>query len=132
MNGAAQLAALIAATASLMAASLELFWFDRHAVRRFLRVEADSVQDVRMWAFVVGFRNALAGAGTLIGLLILRTGHEPIGATVVVACCVYMLLASLAMGLADLLGYWRPPGGSVRGTVGSSALPLAALVLAAA
>jgi putative membrane protein len=42
-----------------------------------------------------------------------------------------MLLASLAMGIADLLGLWRPRGGSVLGTLGSSLPPLVALVAAA-
>jgi putative membrane protein len=35
------------------------------------------------------------------------------------------------MGLADLLGYWRPKAGSTPGTVGSSVPPLAALIFAA-
>src|SRR4029450_10210685 len=34
---------------------------------------------------------------------------------------------SLAMGIADLLGLWRPRGGSVLGTLGSSLSPLVAL-----
>jgi putative membrane protein len=38
------------------------------------------------------------------------------------------LLASLSMGVADLLGYWRPRGGSVKGTLASSALPAVALL----
>jgi putative membrane protein len=40
----------------------------------------------------------------------------------------YLLLSSLAMGLADLLGKWHPRGGSIRGTIGSSIPPLIALV----
>ena len=40
------------------------------------------------------------------------------------------LVASLAMGVADALGYWRPRGGSVIGTVASSLPPLVALVAA--
>ena len=39
-----------------------------------------------------------------------------------------MLLASLAGGLAELLGYWRPREGSVKGTIASSVLPAIALV----
>jgi putative membrane protein len=42
--------------------------------------------------------------------------------------CWYLLLASLAMGLADLLGYWRPRGGSIKGTIASSTLPGIALI----
>ena len=136
MNAVAQVAALVGALAYLGAAPLELFFFDRPAARRFLHVqlgnEEGNVDDVRMWAFVVGFRNVLAGIGTIVGLVILQTGDETVGAAVVVTSCAYMLLASLAMGVADALGYWRPRGGSVLGTVASSLPPLVALVAAAA
>lgn len=50
-----------------------------------------------------------------------------LGTTVVVVSLIYMLLASLFMGVADLLGYWRPRGGSIKGTVASFILPAAAL-----
>jgi putative membrane protein len=131
MNAVAQVAALVGALAYLGAAPLELFFFDRAAARRFLHVEAQNVDDVRMWAFVVGFRNVLAGIGTIVGLVILHTGDETVGVAVVITSCAYMLLASLAMGVADALGYWRPRGGSVLGTVASSLPPLVALVAAA-
>ena len=39
----------------------------------FLHVHVENVDDVRMWAFVVGFRNLLAGMGTIIGLVILHS-----------------------------------------------------------
>lgn len=132
INSIAQVAALAGALAYLGAAPLELFLFDRPAARRFLHVEADNVDDVRMWAFVVGCRNVLAGVGTIVGLVILRTGDEVVGEAVVITSCAYMLLASLAMGLADALGHWRPRGGSVLGTVASSVPPMVALVAAAA
>ena len=130
MNGVAQVAAAIGAVAYLGAAPLEMFFFDRPAVRRLLHVRADNVDDVRMWAFVVGVRNMLAGIAAIVGLVILRTGNEAVGTAVVVTALGYMLLASLAMGLADALGYWRPRGGSVLGTVGSSLPPLIALTAA--
>ena len=135
LNTVAQVAALVGALAYLGAAPLELFFFDRPWARKFLHVEvgnAGNLDDVRMWAFVVGFRNVLAGIGTIVGLVILQTGDETVGAAVVVTSCAYMLLASLAMGVADALGYWRPRGGSVLGTVASSLPPLVALVAAAA
>jgi putative membrane protein len=67
-------------------------------------VEADNVADVRMWAFCIGFRNLLAGIGAIVGLVILWTGDEAIGRAVVETALGYMLLASLAIGIADLLG----------------------------
>ncbi len=132
MNTVAQVAALVGALAYLGAAPLELFFFGRPSAMRFLHVEADNVEDVRMWAFVVGCRNVLAGVGTIVGLVILHTGDETVGKAVVLTSCAYMLLASLAMGVADALGYWRPRGGSVLGTVASSLPPLVALAAAAA
>ena len=128
MNTVTQLAALIGALAYLVAAPLEMFLLDRPAARRFLHVEADNLDDVRMWAFVVGFRNLLAGIATIVGLVILHTGDEVVGQAVVITSCAYMLLASLAMGVADALGYWRPRGGSVLGTAASSLPALVALV----
>jgi putative membrane protein len=131
MNGLAQAAALISAVVYIAAAPLELFFFSSPRVRALLHVEADNVADVRMWAFCIGFRNLLAGIGTIVGLIILWTGDEAIGRAVVVTALCYLLLASLAMGIADLLGLWRPRGGSVLGTLGSSLPPLVALVAAA-
>jgi putative membrane protein len=131
MNGLAQAVALISALTYIAAAPLELFFFSSPRVRALLHVEADNVADVRMWAFCIGFRNLLAGTGAIIGLVILWTGDETTGRAIVITTLCYMLLASLAMGIADLLGLWRPRGGSVLGTLGSSLPPLVALVAAA-
>ena len=132
MNGVAQIAALIGAVTYIAAAPMELFFFARPAAQAFLHVEADNIADVRMWAFVVGFRNLLAGIGTIVGLIILHTGDQAVGAAVVLTSVWYMLLASLAMGIADALGYWKPRGGSVIGTVASSLPPLISLIAVAA
>ena len=129
MNGLAQAVALISAVVYIAAAPQ--FFFGNPRVRAFLHVEADNVADVRMWAFCIGFRNLLAGIGAIVGLVILWTGDEAVGRAVVVTVLCYMLLASLAMGIADLLGLWRPRGGSVLGTLGSSLPPLVALGAAA-
>ncbi len=131
MNAVAQLAALATALISIGVAPLEMFFYGRAGTRRFLHVDTKNVDDVRLWAFCIGFRNMLGGVGAIIGLIVLYTGDETVGRTIVLVACWYMLLASLAMAVADLLGYWRPRGGSVMGTVGSSVLPLVALVAAA-
>jgi putative membrane protein len=107
----------------IAAAPLELFFFNSPRVRALLHVEADNVADVRMWAFWIGFHNLLAGIGAIVGFVILWTGDEAVSRAVVVTALCYMLLASLAMGIADLLGLWRPRGGSVLGTLGSRACP---------
>ncbi|WP_210479937.1 DUF1304 family protein [Naasia sp. SYSU D00948] len=128
MNAVTQVAALVNALILIGVAPLEMFFYGRAGARRFLHVETKNVEDVRLWAFVVGFRNLLAAVGAIVGLVVLQTGEAVVGRTIVLVACWYMLLSSLAMAVADLLGYWRPRGGSVLGTVASSVLPLVALV----
>lgn len=65
---------------------------------------------------------------TLIGLWLVNYGDGATGITLVIVSCTYMLLASLLMGAADLPGYWRPSGGSMKGTLASSVLPAIALI----
>jgi hypothetical protein len=128
MNTVAQLAAGLSALTLIAAFPLEAFLIHRPEVQRFLGIEPHGIPNVHLWSFCIGARNALAGVGTLVGLWIVNYGAESTGTTVVVISCIYMLLASLFMGLADVLGYWRPRGGSIKGTVASSVLPAAALL----
>ncbi|GAB2682550.1 DUF1304 family protein [Kribbella swartbergensis] len=128
MNAVAQLSAGIAALVLIAVFPTEAFLIDRPWVQKFLGIEPHGIRNVHLWSFCVGARNALAGVGTLIGLGMVRYGDESTGTTVVVVSCIYMLLASLFMGVADLLGYWLPRGGSIRGTLASSVLPAVALI----
>lgn len=128
MNAVAQLSAGISALILIAVFPLEAFLIDRPWVQRFLGIEANGIQNVHLWSFCLGTRNALAGVATLIGLWFVNYGDVATGTAIVIISCSYMLLASLAMGVADLLGYWRPRGGSVKGTLASSVLPATALV----
>lgn len=128
MNALAQLSAGISALVLIAVFPAEAFLIDRPWAQKFLGIEPHGIPNVHLWSFSIGARNALAGVGTLIGLGMVHYGDESTGTTVVVVSCIYMLLASLFMGVADLLGYWRPRGGSVRGTLASSVLPAVALI----
>ena len=128
MDLLAQLSAGVAALVLIAVFPVEAFLIDQPRVQRLLGIEPHGIENVRLWSFCIGGRNALAGLGTLIGLWMVNYGDETTGTTVVVVGCLYMLIASLLMGVADLLGYWRPRGGSVKGTLASSVLPAAALV----
>lgn len=128
MNAVAQVSAGLAALILIAVFPVEAFLIDRPWVQKFLGIEPHGIRNVHLWSFCIGARNALAGVGTLIGLGMVRYGDESTGTTVVVVSCLYMLLASLIMGVADLLGYWLPRGGSVRGTIASSVLPAIALI----
>lgn len=126
----AQIAALVGAVAYIVVSPLEMFFYGHPTARKFLAVHTENLDDVRMWAFVVGARNLIAGAGMIVGLVAYWTGNQTTGTIVVVTVAWYLLLASLAMGVADLLGFWRPRGGSIRGTIGSSIPPLVVLIAA--
>ncbi len=131
MNTVAQLSAGISALVLIAVFPAEAFLIDRYRVQKFLGIEPDGIRNVHLWSFCIGARNALAGAGALIGLWMVNFDNESTGTTIVVVSCIYMLLASLFMGLADLLGYWRPRGGSIKGTLASSVLPTVALIAVA-
>ena len=132
MNAVAQVSAGLSALILIAVFPFEAFLIDRPWVQRFLAIEPHGIANVHLWSFCIGARNALAGVGTLIGLWMVNYGNESDGTVVVVVACIYMMLASLFMGVADLLGFWLPRGGSVRGTVASSVLPTVALVAIAA
>lgn len=131
MDTLAQVFAGLSAVILVAVFPFEAFLVDRPWVQRFLGIEPHGIANVHLWSFCIGARNALAGVGTLIGLWMVNRGDESTGTTVVVVGCIYMLLASLFMGVADLLGYWLPRGGSIRGTVASSVLPALALLVIA-
>ncbi|GGR44561.1 putative membrane protein YkgB [Nocardioides luteus] len=128
MNAVAQLSAGISALVLIAVFPFEAFFIDRPGVQRFLDIEPHGIRNVHLWSFCIGARNALVGVGTLIGLWIVNFGDESIGVTVVVVTCIYMLLSSLFMAVADLLGFWLPRGGSVKGTLASAVLPAVTLI----
>jgi len=131
MDVLAQACTALASVVLIAVFPLEAFWIDRPWVQRFLGIEPLGIAHVHLWSFCIGARNALAGVGGLVGLWIVNRGDETVGTAVVVTVLAYMLLSSLAMGVADLLGYWLPRGGSVRGTIASSVLPVVALLVIA-
>lgn len=128
MNAVAQLSAGISALILIAVFPFEAFFIHRPQVQRFLGIESNGIRNVHLWSFCIGARNALAGVGTLVGLWMVNFGDESTGVTVVAVACIYMLLSSLFMGIADALGFWLPRGGSIRGTVASSVLPAVALI----
>ncbi|QGU04195.1 DUF1304 family protein [Corynebacterium comes] len=129
LNLVAQIAALVGAVGSIAVSPLEMFLYGKPAARKFLNVHTNNIDDVRMWAFVVGARNLIAGTGMLFGLVTFWTGNQSTGTIIVLTVAWYMLLASLAMGVADILGFWKPRGGSIRGTIGSSIPPLVVIIV---
>jgi putative membrane protein len=131
MNAVAQAAALLAALIHIAVSPLECFLIDRPAVQRFLRIQAKNISDIRLWAFAIGAHNLVVGLGTILGLVILHTGDEVVGKTLVLAGCVFMFLGGPIMASADMLGFYPRKGDSVIPDIASGLLPLVALVAAA-
>jgi len=131
MNAVAQAAALLAALIHIAVSPMECFLIDRPAVQRFLRIQAKNISDIRLWAFAIGAHNLVVGLGTILGLVILHTGDEVVGKTLVLAGCVFMFLGGPIMALADMLGFYPRKGDSVIPDIASGLLPLVALVAAA-
>lgn len=131
MDTFAQVCAAISAVIVIAVAPMEAFFIHRPRVQRFLGIEPEGIANVHLWSFYIGARNALVGVGTLVGLWMVNVGDRSAGTVLVVACLAYLLLSSLFMALADVLGYWLPRGKSLKGTLASSVLPAAALLAVA-
>lgn len=130
LNLVAQIAAIIGAATLIAVAPLEMFFYDRPFARKFLHVDTTNVDDARLWAFCIGARNLAAAVGIFIGLIIMWTNDGSTGVLIVLVASWYMLISALAMGAADLLGYWRPRGGSLTGVLGSGIPPSIVLIAA--
>ena len=128
MNAVAEIALIVAAVILVCVAPVEMFFLDRPWAQNFLGVRVTNQADAELWAFCIGARNLIGAAGVCVGVWMLHNGHADSGLVVMIVVAWYLLLSSLAMGLADLLGKWHPRGGSIMGTVASSVLPLVALV----
>ena len=128
LNLVAQIAAIFGAVTLIIVAPFEMYFYARPFARKFLHVETTNIDDARLWAFCIGARNLIAAAGTLIGLVVMWTGDVSTGVVIVLTASWYMLLSAVAMGLADLLGFWRPRGGSLTGLLGSGIPPLVVLI----
>lgn len=128
MGLVAQIATALNALILIAVFPAEAFLIHKPAVQKFLGIEPYGIENVHLWSFCIGARNALGGVGALIGLWMVNFGNPVTGTTVVVVALIYALGASLFMGIADLLGFWRPRGGSIKGTISSAVLPIVALV----
>ncbi|MDU0312475.1 DUF1304 family protein [Phycicoccus sp. M110.8] len=128
MNGVAEIVLIIDAVILICVAPVEMFLLDRPWAKNFLGVEFTNRSDVELRAFCIGARNLLGAAAVGVGVWMLHNEYVGSGLVVMLVAAWYLLLSSLAMGLADLLGKWQPRGGSIRGTIGSSVPPFVALV----
>jgi putative membrane protein len=107
---------------------LESFLMNRPWAQKFLSTPPRNVPAVMMWAIPTGFRNLVGGLGVLAGVAAVNMGYVVVGYTLVVYCCLNMVLTAPAMFLADMLGHYPKKGDSIPGTLGATVPALLALV----
>ena len=128
MNAVAQVSAVLAALIHIAVFPLESFFMHRPAAQKFLSTPPQNVPAVMMWAIPTGFRNLVIGLGVLAGVAAVNMGYLVVGYTLVVYCCLNMVLTAPAMFLADMLGHYPKRGDSIPGTLGATVPALLALV----
>lgn len=125
----AQVAAGVAAAIHVLVFVWETVLFRRPGVHwGVFKVPARDVEPVRLWSFNVGLYNLFLGSGTVIGLVALNTGNEPVGRALVFYTCGFMVLAGIALGVSDRLAMSRPRGTGLGGAITQITPALVAVV----
>jgi putative membrane protein len=124
MTTIAQVFAIIAGLAHLVAFAMESLLFHRPEVQKFLLGRTEPAPGVRLWAFNQGFYNLFVAAGAIIGAIMWMAGQETVGRTLVIYTCAFMTLAGVVLFVSDRR-LWR-------GMLGQSVPPLIGLLAALA
>ncbi|MEN0084380.1 MAG: DUF1304 family protein [Leifsonia sp.] len=97
-----------AAVAILVAAALHLYvfvqesiLFSRPATQRMFEVSPEHAAAVRLWAYHQGVYNALLAGVAIAGAVLLLGGDRSASVALIAASAVCMILAALALLLAD-------------------------------
>jgi putative membrane protein len=121
--------ALIAAAIHIVVWAWEGLLIERPFVHHgVFGVPASDVPAIRLWAFGLSFYNLFLGLGLVAGVWSWAVGSAPVGRTLVVYICVFMVLSGVVLFAADRLGYGRVRGKHIGGAVGQAVPPLIALV----
>jgi putative membrane protein len=125
----AQVAAGVAAAVHVLVFVWETVLFRRPGVHwGVFKVPARDVEPVRLWSFNVGLYNLFLGSGTVIGLIALNAGDEPVGRALVFYTCGFMVLAGIGLGVSDRLAMSRPKGTGLGGAITQVTPALVAVV----
>ena len=99
----------------------------RRWAQKFLSTPAENVPAVMMWAIPTGYRNLVIALGVIAGVVAANLGYLVVGYTLVVYCCLTMVLTAPAMLLADVQGHYPRKWESVPGTLAATLPALLAL-----
>jgi putative membrane protein len=93
-------------------------------------VPSTDVPAIRLWAFGVGFYNLFLAGGIIAGAIAWATDHETVGRTLVIYVCVFMVLGSIVLLVADRMAMGRERGKGLGGVLAEGLPPLIALIAA--
>ncbi|TLM80726.1 DUF1304 domain-containing protein [Pseudarthrobacter sp. NamE2] len=128
MNIVAQVFALLAAAIYIFVFPVESFLLRRRRwAQKFLSTPAENVPAVMMWAIPTGYKNLVIALGVIAGVVAANLGYLVVGYTLVIYCCLNMVLTAPTMLLADLQGHYPRKWESVPGTLAATLPALLAL-----
>ncbi|MCE6995201.1 DUF1304 domain-containing protein [Saccharothrix sp. S26] len=129
MTVVAQVAAGVAAAIHVLVFVWETLLFRRPGVHwGVFKVPARDVEPVRLWSFNVGLYNLFLASGTVVGLIALNAGDEPVGRALLYYTCGFMVLAGIGLGVSDRLAMSRAKGAGVGGAIAQITPALVAIV----
>ncbi|MGK3649766.1 DUF1304 family protein [Pseudarthrobacter enclensis] len=128
MNIMSQVFAVLAVVIYVGVFPVESFLL-RHSrwAQKFLSTPPENVPAVMMWAIPTGYKNLVIALGVAAGLVAVNIGEPVVGYTLVVYCCLNMVLTAPTMLLADLQGHYPRRWESVPGTLAATVPALLAL-----
>ena len=122
--------ALLAALVHIIVFIWEVALFERVGVHKgVFAIPTAAVPATRLWSFNVGFYNLFLGCGMVAGVVAWASGRTLVGQTLVVFLCLFMVLSSVVLLVADRLAMSRPRGRGLGGVLAEGLPPLAALVV---
>jgi uncharacterized membrane protein len=129
MNMVSQVFAVLAVVVYVGVFPVESFLLRRKPwAQKFLSTPPENVPAVMMWAIPTGYRNLVVALGVVAGLVAVHIGELVVGYTLVVYCCLNMVLTAPTMLMADLQGHYPKKWESVPGTLAATLPALLALV----
>lgn len=120
MTTLAQILAVAAGVLHVAVGIVEIAFFRRPWAQQLLLRTTTSPREVDLWAFNVGFYNVFLGAGTMLGVVLARSGSVDVGRALVLYTAGFMTLGGIALWVSDHR-LWT-------GTVGQSGFGLATLL----
>ena len=129
MNIVSQVFAVLAVVIYVFVFPVESFLLRRRQwAQKFLSTPPENVPAVMMWAIPTGYKNLIIALGLAAGLVAVNIGELVVGYTLVIYCCLNMVLTAPTMLLADLQGHYPKRWESIPGTLAATVPALLALL----